>query len=127
VAIPTASGQVWEDGGATLMARILDNDGSAAQQGDISSISRDVWDLDTSTTSAVDTSAVAVATSIYDTLQTDSRWTEDSTGYNFLDTVAAALLANGNHRYRVEYKFTPASGQVYWAVFSLWVEGVFKS
>ena len=54
---------------------------------------------------------------MFDTLQTDSRWSEDDTGYNFRHTVGASVFSEANHHYEIEYVFTPASGEVYAVVF----------
>ena len=105
---------VWEDGGATLMSRIVGNDAANIVQADITSISRVVFVG--STISTAETTPV-VATVVFDTLQTDARWAVDSTGYNFRQDVAASVFADGDTIYRVEYKFTPASGEVFWVVF----------
>ena len=104
---------VWEDGGAALMARIVGNAGANIVQADITAISRAVFVG--STLQA--TTAPVVATVVFDTLQTDARWARDSTGYNFREAVLAAVFPDGDTIYRVEYKFTPASGEVFWVVF----------
>ena len=105
---------VWEDGGATLMSRIVGNDAANIVQADITSISRVVFVG--STISTAETTPV-VADVVFDTLQTDARWARDSTGYNFREAVLAAVFPDGDTIYRVEYKFTPASGEVFWVVF----------
>ena len=106
-------GSVFEDGGASLMARVVGNAGVVILQADITSISRAVY----VGTTLQATTAPVVATVVFDTLQTDARWAVDSTGYNFRDDVAASVFADGDVIYRVEYKFTPASGEAFWVVF----------
>ena len=122
---------VWEDSGATLMARVVGQDAANVTQASLTSIAYKVFDLDGLTPgTATATGTLVVADTIFDTLQTsDSRWTIDSTGFNFLDVVAgaAANLATGDHRYRIEYVFTPASGQVFTAVFSLYARAIRSS
>ena len=114
---------VWEDGGAALMARVVGNSATAITQAAITSISYSVFDLSGTTPNTAITgySAVSltVADVVYDTLQTDARWTADSTGYNFRHDIAAAVFATGGHRYRIEYKFTPATGSVFWLVYEI--------
>jgi len=47
---------------------------------------------------------------IFDTLQTDSKWTVDDTGFNFshtLDICANHALPTAGRRYLVEYRLTP--------------------
>ena len=119
---------IWEDGGATLMARIVGGAGTTITQATITSIARKTFDLNGLTPgTAVETSAPVVASTVFDTYQTDARWTVDSTGYNFRDTIAAAIFATGNHRYRVEYAFTPTAGAVFWVVFELQCQPVWSS
>lgn len=74
----------------------------------LSSITRTVKDL-TDTTQSLVTDSLTVASVVFDTLQTDARWTKDSTGFNFLDIVPASKLPTADHVYRVEYKATEAS------------------
>lgn len=122
---------VWEDSGATCMARVVGQDAANVTQASLTSIGYKVFDLDGAAPgTATATGAPVVADTIYDTLQTaDDRWTVDSTGFNFLDIVAgaAANLPTGDHRYRIEYIFTPASGQVFTVVFSLYARAIRSS
>ena len=101
---------VFEDSGFSLMARVTGNDAENIQQADISSISYYVEDLDDDDATPA-TGTLTVADVVFDTLQTDARWDEDATGYNFRWDVPASLVATGNHRYVFEIKFTPASGE----------------
>lgn len=116
---------IWEDGGATCMARVVGVAGTAITQATVSAIGCKVFDLtgDTPDT-AVATPTVVVASSVFDTLQTDARWTKDATGYNFRYTLAASVFTTGGHRYLVEFKFTPSSGEVFWVVFELYAQNV---
>ena len=119
---------VWEDGGATCLARVLGNAGTAITQASLTSIGCKVFDLNSTTPeTAVSTPTVTIASAVFDTLQTDARWTVDSTGYNFLFVIAASVLTTGDHRYRVEFKFTPASGEVFWLVYELHAQAVSTS
>lgn len=107
----------WEDEDATFLARLTLN-GSNITQSVISSIQRKIFDLDGPTpTTATDTTSLTVASAIFNTLQTDGRWTVDGTGYNFRDNVVASFFPSGDRRYRIEYKFTGSSGEVFFAVF----------
>lgn len=107
---------VFEDSGAVVMARVRGSDGSYVQQADLSKIERTI-----STPGNVGTATnIDITASVFDTLQTsDPRWTVDTTGYNFRDTVSATDLPLANVTYRVEYKFTPTSGQPFWVVYEL--------
>jgi len=81
-----------------LMARLVTKDDVAVIQSDITGtsgqeITRKVYDLDSSTpTTATDTDTLDKTAKIFDSLQTSAEWTADSTGYNFLDSVATAKL-----------------------------------
>lgn len=113
-------GSCWEGSGPILLARIVGNAGTAITQATVTSIACKVFDLDgTAPDTAVAEPSVAVASTVYDSLQTsDPRWTEDVTGYNFLHQVAASVITEP-HRYRIEYKFTPSTGQPFYAVFEV--------
>jgi len=119
---------IWEDGGATPLARVTGADGAAITQASLTSISYKVFDLNSTTPStAVATGTVTIATSVFDTLQTDAIWSEDTSGYNFKHTIASTVFTTGGHAYRVEYLFTPASGQPFWVVFELHTHEVMTS
>lgn len=106
---------VYEDAGATCMARVYGNAATAITQATISSITCAVYDLTTG--SSVVTPSVVVATSVFDTLQTDARWTADATGYNFRYDLPATAFPTGDRRYRIEFVFTPTSGAVFVVLF----------
>jgi hypothetical protein len=122
---------VWEDTGATCLGRFVGQDAAAITQASLTSIAYKVYNLDSATpTTATATGTLTIASVVYDTLQTsDDRWTVDSTGFNFLDTTAgaAANLATGDQRYRIEYTFTPASGEVFKGVFEPSVRAIIGS
>ena len=106
---------IWEDTGVQLMGRVTGSDGSNITQSDITSITRKLFDLtsatpDTETTESIAASEPVVATVVFDSLQNDDRWDEDSTGYNFRAQIEAAVITEP-HRYSVEYMFTPVSGE----------------
>jgi hypothetical protein len=71
--------------------------------------------------------AVVVADSVYDTLQTDARWTKDSTGYNFADAIGQAFFPIGDTEYRVEYLFTPTTGATYHWVRKVYAKALVRS
>lgn len=92
------------------MARVYGASGTAIVQADVSSIEYSVFDkADTSTATA--TGTLTAASVIFNTLQTDSRWGKDSTGYNFAWNVPASVFATGSKTYRIEVKITPTSGE----------------
>ncbi len=114
-------GTVFKNGSATLMDRVVGSDNVAIVQGDLASATYTVFllsDQYANTRTAVDEHedvALTIADLIFNSLQTDSRWTEDSTGYNFrhvLDVSDDQAFAIAGRRYLVEFTLTPVSGQV---------------
>ena len=109
--------RIWQNGDATCLARIHMN-GSNITQADISAISRKIYDLDSSTPgTALSTTAVAKTSVVFDSLQTDDRWTEDSTGYNFRNAIAGSNFPSARHRYRIAYAFTGSGGEKFFVAF----------
>ena len=120
---------VFEDGGATCLARVVGHSGAAITQASLSTITCAVYDLDSATPdTAVVAPTVTISTSVFDTLQgaagADARWTTDQTGYNFLFALPATSFPTGKHKYAVEFKFTPASGAVFWVVYEMEAEKI---
>jgi len=114
-------GTVFKNGSATLLARVVGADASPLAQADVASARYTVALLDESDPDAATPVAghtdvaVAVASLIYDTLQTDGLWDVDDTGYNFkhvLDVSASQAFATAGRSYRVTFELVPASGQV---------------
>lgn len=125
MAAEVAKAYVWEDSGAALMARVVGNDAAAITKATITSITRTTYDLDSATpTVAVETTALTVATVVFDALQTDARWTVDSTGYNFRDDVDDDVFTTGGRRYRTEYVFEPSSGAKFHVVYEVLARAV---
>lgn len=113
-----------EDGGVTLMSRILGNAGTAITQASISTLTLKVFEC-TSEADALNAvgdevvgvgGSLTVSTHVYDTLQTAVPWnsTEDAVGYNFRYDAPVTCLPTGGRWYRFEFKFTPASGAAFW-------------
>ncbi|QNN24348.1 hypothetical protein HED60_19410 [Planctomycetales bacterium ZRK34] len=119
-------GIVFENSAVITLARIRKNTGDNAQQSDISSITCNIYDI-SDTSAAQSTPSVTVSSVIYDTLQTDSRWTADSTGYNFAHEIPAWALWKGDTTYRIEYLFTPASGEAFYAAYEVSTIQIFSS
>ena len=109
--------QVIEDSGCTFMARILGTNGVPVVQSVVASIACKVFSPRTNQSTPTATPTVVVADSIFDTLQTDARWTLDVTGYNFAYEMASTTFTTGDTLYRVEFKFMPTSGDVYYALY----------
>ena len=113
-------GTAFRNGSATLMTRVVGSDAEAIVQADLASAEYTVYLLNdqdpddrTAVTGHTDV-ALVVADLIFDSLQTDARWTVDQTGYNFrheLDVSANEAFAAAG-RYLVEFELTPSVGQV---------------
>ena len=113
---------IWEDGGVTNLARVKGQTGANITQASISSIRREIFDRTVPAT--VGTTTLTIATAVFDTLQTGGPWSKDTTGYNFKDAIGSTNFANGDRRYRVQYKFTPASGAAFWVVYELYAKAL---
>jgi hypothetical protein len=112
----------WEDGSATLYARLIAPDGTGALQSDGSRLIK-VADLavatglalkvfDTGTSPSVETHTVAhvVSDVLDDTLATN--WGEDSVGYNYSYLVPATAFPNGGKTYLAELRIETTGGGV---------------
>lgn len=99
-----------EDSGGCLMARVYGKDAALIQQADFGTIT--VYWRRGDVTSSISSSSLSPSTVVFDTLQTDARWTADDTGYNFRwDWDAVAFPDPG--LYRVTVRFAPTSGAAY--------------
>lgn len=111
----------WEDSDPVFYARVVVDDAGTRRyllQSDLTSISCSVFDRGTIVGTAT---TITISTSVYDTLQTGTVWTQDtngdSTGYNFRVQLAAASFPTGDKTYTVEFKFTTTGSKVYWLVY----------
>lgn len=118
---------VWEgSGGHQLMARVYGADNTVIVQADVTSIAYSIRSLHDLAT-VVDSGSLTVSSVIFDTLQTDARWTEDSTGYNFRTTISAAQVPEPGV-YRVEIELTMAdASKLYLDPFELTVNQIYMT
>ncbi len=124
--VEVIKGECWEDSGVTLLARIR-GDGGLVTQASIDTITCKVFDKQSSTPrTAVETPTVVVADSIFNTLQTDERWGIDDTGFNFAFEVPASIITSP-HTYRIEFKFTPTSGEAFHGVWEVKAHDLWSS
>ena len=116
---------VQEDSAFSVMARVEVN-GANATQSDIGAISYQIFysDSDTAHTTAT---ALTVSSVIFDTLQTDGRWTKDTVGYNFRHDIGHGVLTDPDRNYEIEYKFTEGSNEFYLSTFPVSLTGVKSS
>lgn len=94
-------GFVNEDSAFSVMQRLY-VDGALALQADFSSITYIIFNSAGATESS---GTLTVSSVVFDTVQTDARWTEDLTGYNFLHEVAHTEITDPG-LYTIEYKCT---------------------
>lgn len=113
----------WEDTSPALMARVTGNSAANITQASLSAINLYVYRKPALTTDLASGAALTISSVVFDTLQTDSRWTEDSTGYNFRYDLATTYTASPGN-YRVEIKFTPSSGAAFFVVWEGEVKAV---
>jgi len=100
-------GCVTEDSVFAVLARVQ-VDGANWTQANVNSLTWKAWDVnDRSTIYASD--SLVVADVVFDALQTDGRWTEDATGYNFRHDVGSGVFTTPG-RYRIEYAATLTGG-----------------
>jgi hypothetical protein len=116
---------IYEDTGVTCMSRILGDDAAAITQATTSAIVLNAF-KNTSTTPTY-TASLTVVDVVFDSYQTDARWSKDATGYNFRYSAIASIFDAGDATYRLEFKFTPTSGSVYFVIFEIDTVEVFTS
>ncbi len=104
------TGIVYEDSTFSLMSRFT-VDGANATQSDCSSITMKAWDVDDYDTPVLD-ATLTVSAVVYDTLQTDGRWSVDATGYNFRYDVADTVCTTPGTQYRFEAVVTTSGGKL---------------
>ncbi len=126
---------VWgfQDQDLTATARVRNAAGQYVTQASLSSIAYAVYDRDNNDT-LVTSGSVTVSTSVFDTLQNAAAdlvlWVRgdtqiDSVGWNFKHTLPRACFplgktaVNAFRRYRVEYTFTPQTGDPFRVFFDV--------
>lgn len=108
MSLKVITGTIFEDGGATILARIVGWDGNNLTQASLTGITYVIKNLNTDTV-VVASTALTVSTVIYDTLQTTAIWSEDSTGFNFKHHIADTVFSDGSTKYSIEYIFDPSA------------------
>lgn len=112
-------GEVRQGEWFDLLARLTDPTQQTFAQADFTgTVTVTVWDEQTHAQVFQDT-AVAVSSVIFNALQTDGRWTRDTTGYNFRYTVKPENWSTaqvGAKSYRIEAKLTTVSFGVRYVV-----------
>ena len=113
------TGVARERGAASLLARVVGHDGLTIQQGHLSAIAYEVWDIEvTPPAKVVSQTEVDIANAIFDTLQNDGVWSADQTGYNLRIDLSAASFPDA-HVYRVDVRLTPIVGETFFVPFEV--------
>lgn len=113
-------GVVFNQGAATLLARIVDADGDTIESTDIAAAEYSVLEVDEcdpaggAAVQGHDQRSLSPEQVLYDTLQTPAIWTTDAEGFNFrhdLDVATNDAFPQSGRLYHVRYTLTPAVGQ----------------
>lgn len=100
---------IYEDTAITCMARIMGDDAARIVTADVTSITLKTF-LNYGTTATSTTTITTFTNIIFDTLQTDARWTKDTTGYNFRYQIPSSVFDTGDSTYRCEFLFDLTDG-----------------
>ncbi len=123
------SGTVFQNGTATLLARVVGNDGAPIVQADAATIDCSICLLDDDDPDFrqpleghenVELDPAAV---VSNQLVVDSLWTIDAVGYNFRhepDVSLSPAFPWAGKKYLVEYRLTPPAGQIVLVRFRLY-------
>jgi len=114
-------GVVFKNGSATLLARVVGNDGEPITHAEIASAAYTIYlleedDPDVATAVEGHTDVpVEMASLVFDALQNDALWDADQSGYNFkhvLDVSTDPAFAAAGRWYRIVFRLIPVEGQV---------------
>jgi hypothetical protein len=121
----------FEDSTAYILARIRGTTGSLITIASISTIQLKVYDAEDAEATPVEIASrdITVASTVFDTLQTDSGWdtAKDATGFNFKVEVLVADIPRGGKKYRFEFKFTNTSSKIWHFVAEVPTIGLIRS
>lgn len=118
---------ITEDGGVLVLARVIDWDGVLLTQAATSAVNLSVYEVNSTETSPTLDTSITVSSVILDTPVTTHPSWKSSLGYNFKHTVPASAFSTGDKVYRIEYKITPVSGEVFWITKTVYARRVAKS
>lgn len=111
----------YEDSPPSLMARVTGRTGANITQASLTSITLYGYNIANVASPVASGVALTVSSVVFDTLQTDARWTEDDTGYNFRYDLPASYIATPGE-YLFEFVFDPTSGENFVLVWNGYVK-----
>lgn len=117
-------GRVIAESAAVLLARVQDATGATITTSSVSGVTVKVFDLNTD---LLTTTLLSNAVTIYNTLQLDGRWTQDTTGYNFAISVDGTTAWPAAGPYRVEAEIMPVTGAPFFILWELQATQVFST
>jgi len=124
-------GTVFKNSMAVNLARVVDVDDSNLVQSSVQSCTYTIYELDEhdengeTAVTGHDGASVTVSTSFFASLQTDSIWDKDSTGFNFkhaIDNSSNEAFPNRGKVYLVVYNIVTTSSDKIRLEFRLWCE-----
>ena len=96
-----------EDSTLSIMARV-EVDGTNWTTANVTAISWKAWDINDRDT-AYKNGSLTVGNVVFNSLQTDARWTTDTTGYNFRHDISNSVFTDPG-KYRIEYTASLTGG-----------------
>lgn len=99
----------WKGVPLVLLSHAVDAAEDEIVQADVASLALEVFNLDTGV-QILTTIVPVVSSTIFDTLQLDYGWDEDTEGYNFRYELAGTYFPTADILERIEVLATPTSG-----------------
>jgi hypothetical protein len=109
---------VIENTSVVCLARVRASSGSYLTQATTTSLTVKVFNLNDRSQSGA-TQTPSKTSCVFDTLQTDARWSEDSTGYNLAVPITADYLTDGNIVYQVECKLVTTDSMPFYILWQV--------
>jgi hypothetical protein len=116
---------VTQQNPTVILARVIDSTGSLITKTEILWITIDVFNAESGEQTLAQT--IPVVDCVFDTLQTDARWTTDSIGYNIAVPVDASALPDGDIVYQMQVTLCPLAGERFRIVSRVKTKPVFMS
>lgn len=112
---------VWEGSTPVILARVQGIAGTNVTQASLSTLKYHV--RNSSDVEVIASTALTIASIIFDAVQTDSGWDEDATGFNFKHQLGAASLPEAAEIYTVVYQFVDTAGAIWYMDADLTTKG----